>query len=129
MLAESASDAGGLHAIQACATEAASENGHSRLKFVTTVGAGMGRKTSLATTPKWPVPAPRSAQNRSASWYSSQSTTRPLASTTRAPTRRSEVTPCVRPRNPRPPPSVRPAIPTDGQVPPAIVMPSRIASA
>jgi hypothetical protein len=52
MLAESASGADGLHTIQAFATEAASANGHSKWKVVATVGAGIGRKTRLVTTPK-----------------------------------------------------------------------------
>jgi hypothetical protein len=43
------------------------------------------------------------------------------ASTTRAPTRRSQVSPCLRPSRPIPPPRVRPAIPTVGPQPAGIV--------
>jgi hypothetical protein len=54
---------------------------------------GPGRKVSDVTTPKLPAPAPRGAQNRSPSWWSSQAATRPSASTTCAPARWSSVSP------------------------------------
>ena len=80
------------------------------------IGHGTARNTSEVTTPKLPAPAPRSAQNRSASWVSSQWTRRPSARTIWTPIRRSEVTrvscrgfPARR--------SVKPATPTAGQVP------------
>ncbi len=62
--------------------------------------------------PKLPPP-PRSAQNRSGFCASSHSTICPSARTTVACRSRSQVNPYFRPRTPRPPPSVRPEIPTE----------------
>ena len=53
-------------------TAAACAYGHARWTLVAAWGAGTARKTSVVTTPKLPAPAPRSAQNRSWSWWSSQ---------------------------------------------------------
>ena len=49
------------------------------------IGSATVSNRSEVTTPNWPPPAPRSAQNRSGSRSWSQSTTLPSASTTRAP--------------------------------------------
>ena len=121
-LAASSSGPVGAHPCQASTTSAAWSYGHDRWKFVAD-GSGTVRNSNDVTTPRVPAPAPRSAQNRSPSWCSSQRTTRPSARTTSAPIRRSEVTPYFRPRIPSPPPSVRPAIPTEGQVPAGMARP------
>src|SRR6266540_170992 len=118
-LAASSSGPVGAHDCHASMTATACEGGQARWKFVT-LGAGTVRKTSDVTTPKLPAPAPRSAQNRSWWWASSHSIGRPSARTICAPARWSEVTPYLLPRIPSPPPSVRPATPTGGQVPAGI---------
>ena len=87
------------------------------------LGAGKLRKLSEVATANWPPPAPRRAQKRSGSRCSLASTMRPSARTTRAPSSWSAVRPCERPRMPSPPPSVRPAMPTSGPQPAAIVRP------
>src|SRR4029434_4608038 len=66
-LAASSSGPTGAQPCQALRTAAALRNGHARWKFVAS-GAGTARNTSDVSTPKLPAPAPRSAQNRSASW-------------------------------------------------------------
>jgi hypothetical protein len=119
-LAASSSGAAGAQVCQAPITAAAWVCGQVRWKLVA-AGSGSVRNTSEVTTPRLPPPAPRSAQNSSWSWWSSQSTTRPSASTTRAASRWSQVSPCVRPRIPSPPPSVSPAIPTVGPQPAGMV--------
>ena len=121
-LAASSSGPLGAHSCHASMTEAAAAYGHVRRKFVAS-GASTVRKMSEVTTPKLPAPAPRSAQNRSSSWCSSHARMRPSARTISAPTRWSEVTPYFLPRIPRPPPSVRPATPTDGHVPAGMARP------
>jgi len=70
-------------------TSAAREYGQARWKLVAW-GAGRAWNSSVVTTPKLPAPAPRSAQNRSSSWCSSQARMRPSARTTCAPIRWSE---------------------------------------
>ena len=121
-LAASSSGPVGAHPCHASTTSAAWSYGHDRWKFVA-AGSGTVRNSKDVTTPRVPAPAPRSAQNRSSSWCSSQRMTRPSARTTSAPISRSEVTPYFRPRIPSPPPSVRPAIPTEGQVPAGMARP------
>src|SRR6266487_2860480 len=79
-LAASSSGPAGAHPCQASMRAAARASGHTRWTFVAS-GAGTVRNTSDVTTPKLPAPAPRSAQNRSSSWCSSQSRTRPSART------------------------------------------------
>ncbi len=85
-LAASSSGPTEAHPCQASMMAAARGNGHARWKFVAS-GAGTVRNTSDVTTPKLPAPAPRSAQNRSSSWFSSHSRTRPSARTIWAPIR------------------------------------------
>ena len=67
--------------------------------------------------------APRSAQNSSGSRSSSHPTSRPSASTIRALTSESQVSPCTRPRRPSPPPRVSPAMPTVAPQPAGMVRP------
>ncbi len=62
------------------------------------------------TTPKLPPP-PRRPQNRSAFSSLLACTSRPSAVTTSADTRLSHANPCFRASQPRPPPSVSPAMP------------------
>ena len=91
-LAASSSGAVGAQCCHPSITAVARVGGHARWKFVA-AGAGTGRKTNDVTTPKFPAPAPRSAQKRSSWWCSSHSRTRPSARTTSAPTSKSDVTP------------------------------------
>src|SRR4029453_8921903 len=91
-LAYSSSGARGAHPCQASMRAAAWAGGQVRWKLVT-CGAGTVPNSSEVTTPKLPAPAPRSPQNRSWLWCSSQSRTRPSASTTWAASSRSEVAP------------------------------------
>src|SRR5207342_3785680 len=60
----------------------AAENGQAR-KARVIVGAAKVRIVNDVTTPRWPPPPPRSAQNRSGSESALAVTTRPSASTTR----------------------------------------------
>src|SRR6266536_1018148 len=85
---------------------------------------GRVRNCNRVTTPKLPAPPPRNAQNKSAWWRASHSTIWPSARTISALSRLSDVRPNMRPRIPRPPPSVSPAIPTEGHDPPGIVTPA-----
>ena len=82
----------GAQSCHASTTAAAWATGQATWKLVA-VGDGSVLSSRLVTTPKLPAPAPRSAQNRSASRCESQSTTRPSASTTSAATSRSDVSP------------------------------------
>jgi hypothetical protein len=75
------------------------------------------------TTPKCPPPDPRQAQSSSAFSRASHAITSPAAVATRIPITLSQVRPSFRPSTPWPPPSARPAIPTDAQVPPGIASP------
>ena len=121
-LAATSSGASGAQCCQASTSVAAAAGGQRRSKVVAS-GSGSVASTKLVTTPNRHAPAPRSAQNRSPWWCSSQRTIRPSASTTSAASSWSEVSPCRRPRIPSPPPRVRPAMPTVGPQPPAIVRP------
>jgi hypothetical protein len=82
---------------------------------------GYGAKGS--TTP------PRSAQNRSGLLLASACTTRPSPRTTSAPRSWSLVRPQARDSTPRPPPSARPATPTEGHDPPGMPTPDLATSA
>src|SRR3978361_377135 len=83
----------------------------------TSCGAGTVSKVNEVTTPKFPPPPPRNAQNKSGSTDADTVRDVPSAGTTGADTSRSQVNPYLRDSMPIPPPSVRPAIPTDGHVP------------
>ena len=106
----------GASGAQACQAETSSSRAVSDqcASMRVVIGSGTVSNRSDVTTPNWPPPAPRRPQNRSGSWSWSQSTTLPSASTTCAPTRRSQVSPCLRPSRPIPPPRVRPVMPTRG---------------
>ncbi|CFE79019.1 Uncharacterised protein [Mycobacterium tuberculosis] len=68
-------------------------------------------------TPKLPPPPPRSAQNSSA-WSSADAlTASPPGNTTVADLSASQVNPAWRESAPNPPPRVKPATPTVGQLP------------
>src|ERR1019366_4943132 len=75
------------------------------------------------TTPKLPPPPPLSAHNRSESDCLSTERNAPSAVTIRTARRLSIVNPRCREARPNPPPSVTPAIPTDGHEPPGTVTP------
>ena len=62
--AVSRSSAAGAHSIHAPARSAAASADQPRWNTVTS-GSGTGSKTRRVTIPRWPPPAPRSAQNRS----------------------------------------------------------------
>ena len=118
----------GASGAQACQAETSSSSAMSDqcASMRVVIGSGTVSNRSDVTTPNWPPPAPRRPQNRSGSWSWSQSTTLPSASTTCAPTRRSQVSPCLRPSRPIPPPRVRPAMPTVGPHPAGRVRPWRV---
>ena len=115
----------GASGAQACQAETSSSRAMSDqcASMRVVIGSGTVSNRSDVTTPNWPPPAPRRPQNRSGSWSWSQSTTLPSASTTCAPTRRSQVSPCLRPSRPIPPPRVRPVMPTVGPHPAGRVRP------
>ena len=121
----------GASGAQACQAETSSSRAMSdqcaSIRVVS--GSGTVSNRSDVTTPNWPPPAPRRPQNKSGSWSSSQSTTLPSASTTCAPMRRSQVSPCLRPRRPIPPPRVRPVMPTVGPHPAGRVRPCACSAA
>ena len=109
----------GASGAQACQAETRSSRAMSDqcASMRVVIGSGTVSNRSDVTTPNWPPPAPRRPQNKSGSRSWSQSTTLPSASTTCAPTRRSQVSPCLRPSRPIPPPRVRPVMPTVGPAP------------
>src|SRR5215208_2020040 len=78
---------------------------------------GKVRNVNEVTTPKLPPPPPRSAQNRSALLSRDAVITSPSATTTEADTSASHVRPDRRASDPTPPPNVKPATPTVGQLP------------
>ena len=75
---------------------------------------------SEVTTPKRAPPAPRSAQQQVRLVGVDDA---PVGEHDLRARRLSEVSPCRRPRIPRPPPSVRPAMPTVGPQPAGMVRP------
>jgi len=121
-LTVSSSGPSGAHACQA-ATRSTSATPDQRASMRVVSGSGTVSNRSDVTTPNWPPPAPRRAQNKSGCRSWTQSTTVASASTTRAPTRRSQVRPCLRPNRPIPPPKVRLATPTVGPHPAGRVRP------
>ena len=94
----------------------------------TTVPISCMRNRKRVATPKLPPP-PRIAQNRSGSFSASTCSTRPSAVTTSAASRSSTVRPCLRTRNPTPPPSVMPPIPTEPVSPNPVARPCAPAAA
>src|SRR5580693_1955705 len=78
---------------------------------------GNVRNVNEVTTPKLPPPPPRNAQYRSALSSGVAVIASPLGKTTDADTSASHGRPHCRASDPRPPPRVKPAIPTVGQLP------------
>ena len=89
----------------------------------TTEGSACSRNRNRVATPKFPPP-PRIAQNRSGSFSASTRRSSPSAVTMSAASRSSIVRPCLRTRNPMPPPSVIPPIPTEPVSPNPVASPS-----
>ena len=87
------------------------------------VGAGEVASWNDVTTPRWPPPPPRSAQNRSGSCSALTLRTRRSAVTTCIEVTASQVSPIARVSTPTPPPRVSPAMPTVAHEPPAIARP------
>ena len=85
-------------------------------------GSSCSRNLNRVATPKLPPP-PRMAQNRSGWCSSSTSRIWPSAVTSSAASRLSMVSPCLRTRNPTPPPRVIPPIPTDPVSPNPVASP------
>ena len=85
-------------------------------------GSSCSRNLSRVATPKLPPP-PRIAQNSSGWWSSSTARTWPSAVTSSAASRLSMVSPCLRTRNPTPPPRVSPPIPTEAVSPNPVASP------
>ncbi len=85
------------------------------------------RSEKLVTMPKLPPPPPWHAQNRSSSESAVTRWTRPSAVTIVTASMLSVMRPQRRPASPWPPPSARPATPTEGHEPPGTVRP-RLAS-
>src|SRR5947209_14090009 len=105
-----------IHCCHPPSTSATDPAGKSSSNTVS-CGAGTVSKVNDVTMPKLPPPPPRNAQNRSGSADTDTVRDAPSAVTTVADTSRSQVSPYLRDSTPMPPPSVRPAIPTDGQEP------------
>src|SRR6266566_4711961 len=72
--------------------------------------------------PKFPPP-PRTPQNRSAFSFGLAVTLRPSANTISTDSRLSTVSPCLRTSQPKPPPSVNPAMPVLETNPPVVAKP------
>ncbi|WP_309112810.1 hypothetical protein [Saccharothrix sp.] len=106
-----------LHGCQAPSTSAAEPAGNRTRNTVSTFGAGTVENSKEVTTPKLPPPPPRNAQNRSGARSAAAVTRRLSTVTTRADRSQSHVRPYVLSSQPKPPPSVNPAIPTEGQLP------------
>src|SRR5580704_17547794 len=85
-----------------------------------TMSTGLVRKLKLVTTPKFPLPPPRSAQNRSGFSWTLALRICPVASTTSIDRILSHASPNGRPSSPKPPPSEWPATPTGKQLPAGI---------
>jgi hypothetical protein len=84
--------------------------------------SGYSASSSAVTTPKLPPP-PRSAHSSSAFSSVLARTIRPSHVTSSAPTRLSQVRPCLRSSQPDPPPSVSPATPVVETRPPVVARP------
>ena len=97
-------------------TRSMSASDQRRVVTLTGVAALVANVYSV-TTPKFPPPPPRQAQNRSAFCAALARTVLPLARTTLTAWRASQVRPYLRSSKPMPPPSVRPETPTVAQVP------------
>ena len=110
----------GMPIIQCCQlpkTSGTEPAGKSSWNAVSCAGAATVSKVNDVTMPKLPPPPPRNAQNRSGCADADTVRDMPSAVTTLADTNRSQVSPYLRDSTPSPPPRVRPAMPTDGQVP------------
>src|SRR5919199_3213199 len=119
MMWQFADSSGGMLTIQCCQlprTSGAEPGGNSSCNAVS-CGAGTVSNVNDVTMPKLPPPPPRNAQNRSGCADKDAVRDRPSAVTTCAEISRSQVSPYLRDSTPSPPPRVRPAMPTDGQVP------------
>lgn len=112
----------GPHSCQAFTTAAAIDDGQVRYAD-TAWGAACVLNCSSVTTPKLPLPAPRSAQNRSLFSLALATSCLPSAVISVAWVRLSQVRPYARETTPWPPPRVRPETPTVGQEPAGIVTP------
>src|SRR5437764_14326728 len=99
-----ASGACGAQDCQAAITFAACDHGQCKEKS-TGLGAGRVRKVNEVTTPKFPPPPPRHAQNRSLLRAGSAVavSTAPFAVTICNDSRLSQVSPCARAVTPMPP--------------------------
>ena len=98
-LDQSGAGAEGPHLCHAATTSVASDHGHDIENAVIAL-SGCDANVNDVTTPRFPPPAPRSAQNRSACLEASHDTTRPSASTTLAARSESHVRPKRRPTIP-----------------------------
>ena len=104
-------------------TAAALDHGNDNRKKPSEV-VGWVWYSNWVTMPKFPPPPPRRAHSRSGfAARARPSGSTPSAVTIRAESSWSQVKPYCRLAIPRPPPSVRPAAPTVGQVPVGIVRP------
>lgn len=112
----------GPHSCQASIRPCACRQGQVR-KAVTPCGDGCVRKVNPVTTPKLPLPAPRSAQNRSGFCLALAVSFRPSAVMRLTEVTLSQVSPYARAVTPWPPPRVRPETATVGHEPPGIVRP------
>jgi hypothetical protein len=86
------------------------------------ISSGWSRYVKAVAMPKLPPP-PRSAQRRSGSEASVTSRTSPAASTSSTASRLSAASPYFAISQPRPPPSVKPAIPVAEMAPPVTASP------
>lgn len=103
-------------------TAGASPPSHSS-RQVETSGTGEAWKVKETLMPKLPPPPPRQAQNRSGFRWASQVTSSPSAVTSVVRTSASAVSPSRREVAADPPPSARPAMPTDAPLPSANAIP------
>ena len=106
----------GAQACQAVTTSATAPPDHcASIRVV--IGSATVSNRSDVTTPNWPPPAPRRAQNRSGSWSASRSTTPAVREDDLRAEQAVAGQPVVAPEQAEPPPRVRPAIPTVGPHP------------
>ena len=101
----------------------ASSSGHTTGPPSTIGPTGWRWYSNAVAIPKLPPP-PRTPQKRSGSVRSSTWMRSPSAVTRSTESRLSTVSPCLRIRWPRPPPSVRPAIPVWLIIPPVVARPT-----
>src|SRR5260221_9929768 len=114
---ENRSVARGCHACHASNAALACDHGHDMNTHVAARGIGCIRNLKQVTTPKFPPPPPRIAQNRSGLLVRDTWRTHPSAVMISAPTRLSSVSPKARPAGPLPPPIVLPPLPPHGHRP------------